>query len=162
MRLSERQHLFLAELDIPVWQWRAKSTASDIEHDYEPAEQASPALDIDLSPAIWLILASTYMNESEARLFDAMLKARKLTRNAVAVIDYQTFETLASDDAANKTLLVMGQSSVAPAALNAARPELIQHNESHWIASYSLQDMLHQPAFKATVWQALKLLPIAN
>lgn len=162
MSLSERQHVFLAELEIPVWQLRATTPSTGIERAQDTAEQETPALDIDFSPAIWLVMASTQMNDSESRLFDAMLKAVKLNRQAIAVIDYQMFEQLVSGEAENKTLIVMGQSSITPAALSVSQPELIQQNDSRWIATYSLQEMLEQPALKATVWQALKLLPIAH
>lgn len=162
MPLSKRQHFFLAELDIPVWELRETSLSTDAEIDDKSTAYTPPAFDIDLSPAIWLLMASTEMNGSEARLFDAMLKARKLSRRAVAVIDFQTFAALAGRDTDNKTLLVMGETSLMPAALSLTQPTLIQQNESRWIATYSLQDMLQQPALKATVWQALKLLPVAN
>ena len=162
MPLSKRQHFFLAELDIPVWELRETSLSTDAEIDDKSTAYTPPAFDIDLSPAIWLLMASTEMNGSEARLFDAMLKARKLSRRAVAVIDFQTFAALAGRDTDNKTLLVMGETSLMPAALSLTQPTLIQQNESRGIATYSLQDMLQQPALKATVWQALKLLPVAN
>jgi len=161
MQLSERQQQFLAELEIPVWQLR--STLSQAEVDNNAAKQPQSSLSIDLSPSVWLLIASAEMDDSEQRLLTAMLKASGLSRQAVAILDVHQFESIASTELTNKTLLLLGTGNdVMPSAVSPAQPTIIQQADSRWIASYSLKDMLQQPALKATVWQALKLLQTVN
>lgn len=155
MQLSQRQYQTLAELDIPVWQQRTVASEDAV----EAIEGTQPTSTIDLSPSVWLVSASTTFNDDETRLLNAMLKAIGLSRQAIALLDYEQVKTVVDDEIANKAVLLLGDmGDIMPAKSLITQPEMVTNRGgSGWIMTYSLKQMIENTQLKAIVWQALRL-----
>lgn len=161
MQLSQRQQQTLAAMDIPVWQLR--DTTREIVEAVATVETATTA-DVDLSPTVWVVSASTVIDDNEQRLLNAMLKAVGLSRQTVAMLNKEQVKAVAVHEMSNKMILVLGNlSELMPVAADPAQPEKVKYGaDSCWIATYSLREILATPSLKAFVWQALKLLKTSD
>ncbi|WP_438969878.1 DNA polymerase III subunit psi [Methylophaga sp.] len=159
MPLSEYQHRTLSELGIPVWQLRTRSVKEPTPQTDE--QQATGTQNVDLSHPVWIVMVSTRLDNEEQRLLQSMLKAINLSTQSVTMLDHQQIDKIADAAKEDKAVLMLGHIDGinAPTAFDVSQPTLITDTaNSHWIATYSLSDMLQDSRKKATVWQALKLL----
>lgn len=161
MQLSQRQQQTLAALDIPVWKRRQ---TVPVMNDVVVTEDIAITANIDLSPAVWVVTASTVVDDKAQRLLGAMLKAVGLSRKAVAMLNCEQIQAVAEAEMYDKTVLVLGNlSELVPETTDPAQPEKIAHHaDSHWIVTYSLSEIMARPSLKASVWQALKLLKTSD
>jgi DNA polymerase III psi subunit len=155
MQLSQYQRSVLDEMGITVWGLRT-ATKNKAET-AEKIEPASAQQKLDVSASIWFVLASGDINAPEQRLLNSMTKAIGLDRNNVAMLNQEQLMSVPDTTCSGKRILIFGTTDRV--VLDQANPEIVrQENDSCWIATYSLSELMHEPNLKAAAWQALKLL----
>lgn len=158
MDLTPRQLSSLKDMGIPVWEVRSTEPEQTIPvaEQRVSAEPSEQLLNCD-----WVVLidAQTYTKQA-GQLLHAMLYAIGIEQNQVAIIDSEQLSQLQKVSSQSKILFVLGEHLAQPLQKDTLSRGSVYHvlnSQITTVISFSLDELLANPANKALAWQDLKL-----